>query len=335
MRSGPVSFEQVLAQVKMETGFSNLRPLYSSIRSLIFWGTKDIGYGDTIVQRTNKYEAGNEFFDGRILQLPDDFVELDKVGCCKEMMFEGCDYNVQGKYLFLCRPKKDIQIKYSTYICDGRGNPVISYNHFKAVVAYIVWKLYSKKKFLGKGNLSLDAKYEQDFERYAAAAVGNDALPVTPEDWLALGSLNRMSSFDALVHLQDGKCCGCAPKNIFKKPEEGEDTMENKEIYYWQFDDLSKTIDFAPQIDQAFLDTKDTVTLGELNNGVAIPYIGIGRVAFAITGTQPGLYTIRDILGQDITENVFDSHYDFGTETEIFISKEHYTHSTIFYKFEN
>ncbi len=331
MKSGPVKFEQILSQVKIETGFKNLRPLYNSIRDLIFWGTKDIGYGDTIIQKTHYYQKGNENFDGKKLKLPEDMIEIDKVGCCKELMFEGCDYNYQGKYLFLCEDKDDIQIEYSTYVCDGRGNPVVSYNHFKAVVAYIVWKLYSKRLFLGTGNGSTFSYYEQTFERLAAAAVGNDAMPATPEDWIELGSINRMSSFDALVHLQNGKCCGCAPKTKFLKPE----AMEDKNIYWWQFDDLSKTIEIAPQLDQSFFDLQNTETMTDMLNGKVLSYISVGRVGFAIPDVEVGEISIKDIFGDTINENVFDNYYDFENKIDIYISKEHYTHSSIFYQFQN
>ncbi len=112
-----------------------------------------------------------------------------------------------------------------------------------------------------------------------------------------------------------------------------DDSMESILIYYWQYDNVNDDISNAPDIDQAFLDTKTSEIIDNFLAGKEVAYTDVGRIGFAITNVPENYYRILDTFGVNITSVVFDSYYDDINNIQIYISKSVITVSDIYFKF--
>lgn len=105
-------------------------------------------------------------------------------------------------------------------------------------------------------------------------------------------------------------------------------------IFSFQYDNISDDINDVAIITDEFLALNgEEHTEESLLDGKLIAYSQTGRVGFVIRNTLPDAYIIFDVLGNDITTSVFDKVYDGLTLEEIYVSKNYYTPSSIFYKF--
>jgi hypothetical protein len=109
-------------------------------------------------------------------------------------------------------------------------------------------------------------------------------------------------------------------------------TEDTESIYYWQFTDTISNINFAPSVNQDYLNDKLLVTETEAEQGTNYTNAYIGRVAFAITGKSQNYYNIYDFFGQDITSTVFDTYYNTDLNIQVYISKEYYSISELYLK---
>ena len=103
------------------------------------------------------------------------------------------------------------------------------------------------------------------------------------------------------------------------------------EIYSFQFDGIEKSS--MDLVTEAFLLASATLAdIQTLLNGKQITYTKLGRVGFAIKGDENN-FRLYDALGNDITDTVFNSSYEEERGVQIYLSKEYYVPSTIYYKF--
>lgn len=336
MYSNVVPFETVLEGIKDETGITNLRNLLPKIRRLIYRAEKDIGFGSTVLLKRIKYTT----VDNSIIvtgtgedavykvKLPTDILYMEEVGSCYEGLCSG-DYRIQGNYMFLCRPIEEFSFIYYTLLCDGNGNPVVSENHLEAVIAGVSYWLYKPMYRNGKGSRAVFKDLEQFYHDRIGEAIGDDLMPSTQKEWSKIADLFKMSHRDILLFSERDRCFCCVPesKNLMV-PENS-----NQEIvYYWQFNDLTSDIGFAPFIDQNFLDLQNVTAVQTLINGLLINYSNIGRIAFAISNTSENKFRIYDVFDTDITDVVFDTYWNSELNTQIYISKQYYSHGSIFFK---
>lgn len=334
MYSNIVPFTEVVDAIKDSTNITNLRNLYPQIRRLVYRAEKEIGYGGSLIMKRIVYRTsdGTIFVDSNNnykAKLPEDLIKIEEVGTC----FEGLcpkDYRHQGNYLFLCRAIEEFSLIYYSLMCDGEGNPIVTENHFEAVVAGVRFFMYQPKIWNGEGNMNVYKDLEIYYENRIGEAIGWDVFPTTKKEWSRISEMLRMSQRDMIIYSEKVGCYQCFPESE-NKTSITNDPL-NDMVYFWQYEDLVSDISLAPSIDQAFLDQKNSVSIQEFINGYVITYDKVGRIAFAITNTQENYWQIIDVFETDITTLVFDTYYNADTKTQIYISKTHYSHGNIYYK---
>jgi hypothetical protein len=351
MYSNLVPFENVVEAVRDETGITILRNKYPHIRRLMYRVERDIGFGGTAVLKRVKYSVagGSIIFDGSIYKalLPEDLLKLEAIGMCAEGVCPG-DYRISGNWLFFCKDKKieEFNLIYYTLLCDGEGNPVTTENHMEAITSGITYWLYKQKMFNNKGHFQMLRYYEQYYHDRIGDSRAQDIMPNSMEEWAKAANIMKMSSRDAILYLKDTRCFCSVPEAINMNDNDntdpdngggGSSSNENvSAIYSFQFNSLTKSILDEAEITQAYLDANGTLHAeADLLEGKFINYMNTGRIGFAIKTTAPDQYNFTDVLGNILNDTVFDKVYDSEREMDIYISKQYYTESSVFYKFKS
>jgi len=331
MYSNIVPFENIIDAIKDETGISNLRNLYPTVRRFVYRAEREIGYGHGLLLKKIDYKKS----DGTILdlkvRLPGDLLFLETIGTCNQGLCPD-HYKIQGNFLFLCKDIDEFSLIYYTMLCDGEGNPTITENHFEAVVAGVKFFMYQAKMWNNEGNINFYKSLEIYYADRCGEARGDDVMPNTEKEWAQIAQHLRMSYRDILIYSQDEKCYSCLPLSTNNEvlTQEGDNTDEM--VHYWQYNDLASDISLAPAIDQAFLDLQNSEEIQAFFDGYVIPWSNIGRIGIAITNVDEDYYQVLDVFQQDITTIVFDAYYDSVNRTQIYISKEYYSHGNIYYE---
>lgn len=335
MISGPVSFDEIVQSVKDGTGIQNMRPLYDRIRRLIFRAEREIGYGGSVVLKRCKFTLNVNGFNGRYCKFPEDMIELEGVGSSTAGKFAPYHYNQIVNGISFRDQQQEVVILYWGLACDGWGNPITTRNHEEAVVAYIIWKLYDAKRFVDNGSAVQSREYKNDWISLCLEARGDDAWP-TLDEWDELSLLGYADRRGLIQYpvaaysycdesLIPDNCCGDDSGG-------GTDTMK---MFYWQLNSFTDNVVVVQnEIDQAYLDAKPSQNLSVFLSGFTVGYNQIGRICFAIQATTIQEWEIYDALNNNVTE-LFDSFYDVDLEAMVYVSKELYTFSSIFFKFKD
>lgn len=337
MYSTLVPFEEILEDIKDDTGITNLSNFLPKVRRLIFRAERDIGFGGTTVLKRIQYKVS----DGSIItsgdqykiQVPEDLLSFEEVGMCNEGICPG-DYVIQNKYMFFCGKKKpdSFTLIYYALICDPEGNPVVTENHREAVVSGVSMYMYRQRRFKDKGNNNTYQAMEKYYHDRIAEARGDDFFPTSPSEWSKAASLMQMSSRDIMLYNPKEKCFCVVPMsdNPFATKKENE-----FEIYSFQFENILDTIDNSELITDAFIENNATGhNTSDLLEGKQVQYNSIGRIGWAIYTETPDNYNICDILNNITNDVSFQSVYDNERNLQIFISNEYYTPSSVYYKFK-
>ena len=105
-------------------------------------------------------------------------------------------------------------------------------------------------------------------------------------------------------------------------------------IYYWQEQSYLTTItNIIPLLTSTNYFTNklfDTYSNFE-NTGKTINYPYLGRICFYATESDNKSFIITDVLNNDVTD-VFDTNYSSTLNNTLFVSKDFYTPSDIFFK---
>ena len=328
MISGIVPFEEIVQSIKDETGIENIRPFYEKIRRLMFRAEREIGYGGSVELMKKTYViakvSSNDLNFGKFFKFPEDLIELEGIG-------QNCQPVIENKYRptsegirFKTKQTIDTVLLYWGIKTDDQGYPMITRNHEEAVIAFILWKLYSAKIFLGIGNMNAAQDYKMSFNSALGEARGDDAFP-TLEQWNALGQLSytdRRILIDQQVHSYDY----CA-----EYEEEINNVINSKMVKFWQLTLGQKIEDIVPLINSSFLTGKQELALEQFKEGNLCTYTGVGKIAFIITETENEYYQFKDFLGNNI-DNSFDSNY--VENYKIYVSKNIVTPSQITFKIE-
>lgn len=324
MQSGIVPFNEILESIKDATGIRNLSPYIDKIRRFIFKVEEDIGSGGMMIRKQKKYVLGTDY-DGKFLQLPDDFI--------REYYLGSLTYQeIKGRILYLksCfQNKQNIILNYIGFILDNDGNPFTTRNRLEAHVLYFKYRTYNANLFLNKkgSNRQLAYIYKQEYEDEKLNARGKDVMP-SEEEYKEIGRILHLSTIELI---QSDNC----PIVIdCKTEEEITTTISAPGIYSWQYDDLLTDITDAENITQEILNTKDFNDAIDFADGKMMNYTNIGRIGFAIQQSENNQYKIYDILNNDIT-NIFDKYYNEDMKTDFFVSKEYIVHSSVYIKIEN
>ena len=326
MHSGLVKFEEILEDVKDDTGISNIRNLRPRVRRLIYRCQKDIGFGEAVVLKKIKYyKEDGTISANNSIKLPDDFIKIESYGTCQEGICPD-SYNKQGNFLFFCHNVDEFTLIYYALLCDGEGWPMVSENHREAVVSGIAHWLYKPKVFNGEGSMNVFKEMERYYEDRIGEARGMDVWPNTEAEWSQIANLMKSSLSQTLIYNSEEKCYCCVEESINPL------LVEISQFFWWQYNDFVSDISLAMGIDEAFLASQNRIDLTTFLSGNEFEYENIGRIAFALKGISENDYLIEDTMGQNITDIVFDRYYNEDLETEIFISKEFYSVGTIYFK---
>lgn len=338
MISTLIPFDEIIENVKDDTAITNLSNAKEKIRRWIFRAQQQLGYNSTRVYKTVKYVKDTANWTGKKLYLPSDCLELQDIYIDDTFVPENA-FRQYGNHVTFNNTYTEgakLQIFYYGMLYDGEGNPACQRNHSEALVAFIIWKMFGAKTFLEPNRYGrrLTKDYEQDWKDYRDAAIGNEAMPANLEGWEQLSSIINFSTKDAIIYYprgyEDNTAILEAKETCVLKKEE-----LDVNVYAWQYDSLTLDIGEAPSISQTFLDTVDKYSLDTFKEGQVIPYNKIGRIGFAIQGAPEKSYAIYDTFNSDVTDLVFDRHYNSILGLDIYISKTFYSHSNIFFKLKD
>tara|TARA_A100000172_G_C3044260_1_gene111874 strand:- start:59429 stop:60448 length:1020 start_codon:yes stop_codon:yes gene_type:complete len=335
MISAALPHTELLESIKIETGYTNIRNLENKLKILATDAEKKLGYNSVMVTKKISYNNDGLNFDGKSIWLPtdcweftalyDDGVEIDLKS-----------FYVRGNFIYFVKGKepKSPTLVYEALTFDGHGWPLMSRNHKDAITAYIVWKLYVPKAFQS-GNRSerlLAKDYEQDWNDERDAAIGNDVMPGSQQEW------NQVMSTWSKNMLELSNSSDCILKECAYALEAKEECVlreveKTMNVYTWQLPDTVTDIAIAPTIDLSYLsDNATKYPLADFLEGRTVAYNTIGRIAFAIEGISENEYEIFDTLNDSVDEVVFNKYYNESLKLHIYISKEFYSISNIFFK---
>lgn len=328
IHSGIYSFSKIIESVRQETGIKNLVNEYSSIRKMIFDAEFDINpWHGLLVRKRMVYYKGNGNFDGKNIKKPTDFVMIDKMGCCKDNICKL--YETVSHFVICDKIERDkVAFTYWALQCDGDGNPVVTNNHAPAVIAYIIWKMYSPKVFMGEGNVNVKRDYQIFYEDRCLEARGHDFFP-SDESMFKMRKLDSMSTkeMDDLYRRDYCSACSCSIEENDNPPD-----MKNK-VWFWQYNSLTKNIYSADDITDEFLEEQEQTTLDLCLSGMNFSYAHIGRTGFCIDDVEPDQIEVYDILASNMRKT-FNFYYDFDKKRLVIISNDYLTQSTIYLKFK-
>lgn len=134
----------------------------------------------------------------------------------------------------------------------------------------------------------------------------------------------QMSKKDNFIQAEKTDCNNIPSQNI------------KDQIYYWQEEDYNTTIDDIIPLTYTegyFLNKSFDTYFNFENIGKTINYQYLGRLCFYATESNDKQFIITDILNNDVTD-IFDIIYLADSNSTLFVSKDFYTPSGIFFKFK-
>lgn len=336
MNSTLIPHYEILENVKDDSGITNIAPYLEKIRRWIFRAEQDLGYNGTQVFKRIKFQKDTLNWNGRTLNLPSDCLQLNNIYIDKTRI-NNQDYRQYGNHVTFQvdhADKSEIEVFYYGVMHDAEGNTCVPRHHNEAIISYILWKIFGAQAYLSPNRKSrnLVKSYEQDWRDNRDAAHGTEAFPMNEEDYEIFSTIRNFSTKDAMIYFPYGEY-------------ENETIMESKEdcvlkkeeqtinVYTWQFPDTLTNSTFAPNVSQEYLDEEATKhDFLTFKQGVIVPYNAIGRIAFAVQGGTEKQYGIYDTFNSNVTSLVFEQYYNPILKLDIYISKEFYSHSNIFFK---
>lgn len=325
MTSGLVGFEEIIESVKEETGIENMRPLYERIGRLVFRAERQIGYSGAVTLMKKTYKLGTDF-NGSFLKYPLDLIEVEGIGQDGYPLNDR-HYTANPESIrFKGKRTKNVVLLYWGLNVDENSYPIVTRNHEEAVVAFVVWKLYSSKMFLGIGNMNANKYYKDTFENELLAARGDDAFP-TLEQWNDLGALtytDRRILINEPVHSYD-----------YSEDETCSEESTNATVFYWQLDTMDETLeDIKPFLQNTtYLFSKPQETYDVFEQGHKVTYNNVARIAFAIYQTTDQNFVLNDSLNNDITDE-FETYYSEALQAIVFVSLNVISYSTLYFNFK-
>lgn len=317
------SFYDIVDGVSQETGHTNLVNRYQEIRKLIVRAERDINpYAGHFIKKKVKYKKGSGAFNGKFIKKPDDFIELLDIYNGTEKGSSTYEVLDNPTHFILCDgvDNSTALVVYFATQLDPEGNPFVPYNHYEAVVAFIVWKLYSQRTFQGKGNANLKIDFKNNYEQFCKAARGFDFFPSEE----AMQNMSAQKHLPTYVEINcDSECfCACGI--------EEDTTPSDMEIYYWQENSLKQEIFLNDVTDQFLLD-KDKISQSAFEAGIYFTAGYAGRYGLAIKNGPKTPDKIIDALGSTITNSV-EFFYDEIRNMLIIISKNYISPGTFYLK---
>ena len=216
MISGRYHFEQFVLDLQHATGNRNLSNRLNEIRDMMIRGERLINpYGSVLVRKKMKLYVGNGNFDGTRFKLEEDYMFLDKVGCCDEGLCEGA-YRNDGRWITICdgEPRTEVTYVYWAIRLDQNGNPFTTYNHSEALIKFFIWQWKQQEMFYSPISLAKQRaidNLEANFEDHAAFARGEDYFPsLQALEEITLDNRTRMEVLHTKFDRGEDGCLECS-----------------------------------------------------------------------------------------------------------------------------
>ena len=319
------SFYDIVEGVKEETGITNLVNRYNEFIRLIVRAERDINpYAGHFLKKKIKYKNGFGSFNGTSIKVPEDFIQLIGIYDRIEIGRQPLEIRDNNTHILLCNGQINptAVLSYWASQLDPQGFPFVPYTHFEAVVAFICWKIYSQKTFMGDGNANLKIHFQENYERFARAARGFDFFP-TAENMKNMRSLDSTERRFAVV-CDDDCFCACGIEEITTP------NVSDMKIWYWQENSLVQEI-FEDDVTETFLLDKQQISDTTFKNGAYFSASYVGRYGIAIENGPNTPIDIIDVLGSSIIDSVNYQYYA-GRKLLVLISKNYITPGTFFLK---
>lgn len=330
-----VPWEELLEGFKDETGFTQVQPLEERLRRFALDAERELGFNDSLVYKRITYTNDGVNFDGTRMWLPKDWMFFDNV-VENEAEIPINNYVLKGNYLHFCdgQTRETVQLYYYSLLHDGHGQPIISRNHKQAIISYWKWKVFGPRAYASgdRRMRDMEKSYEDDWQWKRDEAIGDDVWPSNKQEWSYFSFYNSLSTMQTLIYNiyqnAPNRCALEASETCVLREVE----LDMK-VYHWQYGNTVQGIANAPSIDLSWLNTNtEESTLGSFRNGITLPFNQVGRIGIAVQGGSQKDYKIYDVLGNDITNTVFDFYRNEALKLDIFITKEFVSHSNIFFK---
>ena len=333
MNSGYYKFEQIVEDVRTETGAKVLFNRYNEIRQLIIRAEREINpYSGFMIKKKVLLFNGNGIFNGSSIKKPDDFIAIDKLGTCEDGLSEN-SYFETDSHIVICDKGQSTDFIIYTYWAmnyDSNGNPISTNNHAEAVVAFIVWKMYCSKVFMGIGNLQAKRDYKLEFETKSDEARGSDFMTVNMNE---IYMTNAMSSYDMYLKSRTDVCL-CSSSCMPYEKETPNQIQNVSNVYFWQILNPAHTIlNVIPLVNQIYINSKPFELFSIFEQGYKVNLIEFGKLCFIIQISNLTNYEITDSLNNDITD-IFETFYIEELKAMLFVSKMPYSYSVIYFKFK-
>jgi len=172
-----------------------------------------------------------------------------------------------------------------------------------------------------KGDLALNRKISDTEFVMTSVYIGDDnADPQDGTSWQIVSSIIYLGEEPVVIEDPD--------------PVDPQDPVkEDIEVFAFQFDGISKTIDDIGILSDTYLEENGSKFTEEaLLAGVNITYSNLGRYGFKVTNVSGEIYNIYDVLGNKVNES-FESYYDALNKDLYLVSKDFIVPSTLYYKF--
>lgn len=133
---------------------------------------------------------------------------------------------------------------------------------------------------------------------------------------------------------KSSKILKCIQKLGINVDDFNEELFTDMQVYYWQLDNpIDDITNVIPLINSTYLNDKPVLPFESFEDGENVSYSLIGRAVFAIKETDILNFLIFDSLNNDVTDE-FDIDYNATFKTILFVSKVHYSFSTMYFKFK-
>lgn len=145
-------------------------------------------------------------------------------------------------------------------------------------------------------------------------------------------SANFNESKEAKEKYDYDKYIECILANNIKIEDLMNSLDKSSRVYYWQEKNLQVRIDaISPLIDDVYLSGMRNEAYSVFEQGYKIKLEQVGKIVIAIKYSHLHEYEIYDVLGNDITD-AFDAMYIEEESTQLFLSKNHFTLSEVYFK---
>ena len=307
---------QVIYEACERLGISNSEAYEMRFLRLVLDAEKKISTGLISAEKTYLYEVGSPLFsDGIHLIIPQDLISgLCIFNSLKEII-NPCEYVISGKKIIFKEARTDaIILEYVGIVFDINDQPVISYNHFEAVVSYLVFMETTTRFHSKKATYTEFQDARAWWQDRLGEARGDDAFPTTEDIKASSGALHSVK-----MYLQYGIVdCGSSSNVV-------QEYQKIKKVFYGVLN-LSDTIVNPEDYTSTILNPETETTVTELSSDsfnleVTFP----GRLTIILPYESGLINSMKDAANNDIFQGYFNIIKDETRQLTIYVANNFIT----------